>query len=105
MWTNRTARAVFRSAKASPSDLLSWVPSWDSNVYFNTDGLDVANGAPVFAGLNWTSWREAGFDNHSAVGDPGFESYARNDWRFRPGSLASKLGIAPIDPWLAQHCW
>lgn len=75
-------------------------------MYYNTDGLDVAtSGSAVFAGLNWTAWRELGFDRASAVGDPGFQSYMSNDWRFRPGSLASQTGIPPLDPWLAQHCW
>ncbi|TWU44383.1 hypothetical protein Q31b_19190 [Novipirellula aureliae] len=62
----------------------------DSNLYYHpTD--------PKWMDEHFAKMRAAGLEKSSLVGDPMFVDPANGDFRFKPGSPASKLGIEPLD--------
>jgi len=64
----------------------------DSNLWWRTDGHELD-----FAGKTLEEWQAAGFGEHSIIADPLFVDPARDDYRLREGSPASKVGFQPFD--------
>ncbi len=66
----------------------------DWNVYFDAR----ADAKPLrFEKASLEEWRARGHDEHSQIADPLFVDPRKNDFRFRPGSPALKVGFQPID--------
>jgi parallel beta-helix repeat protein len=64
----------------------------DWNLYWDLRGQ-----APRFGSDSWESWRNEGYDLHSAVADPKFTNVPNRDFRLLSGSPAIGIGFHPID--------
>jgi len=77
----------------------------------NRDRIVTLIGQAATSGPQWgrqhlDSHRPFGIEAHSVAADPLFEDFARDDFRFRPGSPALKLGIPqPFDVRRAGVQW
>jgi len=68
-------------------------PLWDRNLYWRTDGNDLA-----FMQDTFEDWQARGPDTHSLVADPQFVDLARDDFRLKQTSPAiTQLGFKPFD--------
>ena len=68
----------------------------DGNLYWDTRvGSDLSR--MKFSGATLEQWRARGHDTNSIFADPLFVDVARDDFRLKPGSPATKLGFKPID--------
>lgn len=61
------------------------------NVYWSTAG------EPLFAGMDFETWKVKGNDAGSVVADPRFVDPKHGDFRLKPDSPALSLGFQPID--------
>jgi hypothetical protein len=68
----------------------------DWNVYFDARARAQSE-AMHFADATLDQWRRRGHDAHSVVADPMFTDARHDDFRFREGSPALKMGFLPID--------
>ncbi len=64
----------------------------DYNLYYNTTKAEIK-----FDGKTFTEWKALGRDVHSIIADPMFVNPAKDDYRLKPGSPASKIGFKPFD--------
>lgn len=64
----------------------------DYNLYWRTDGKPIE-----FAGMGLDEWRKRGQDVHSIIADPQFVNPAKDDFRLKPGSPASRIGFKAWD--------
>ena len=69
---------------------------FDDNVYWSPDP-DTLNALQFPNKTDWVAWRATGHDTHSIRADPMFVDAAGHDFRLRPGSPASALGIPQPD--------
>jgi len=65
---------------------------FDDNLYWKPPGVELK-----FKDWSWEQWRGMGQDPHSIIADPMFVDAAKNDFRLRPGSPATKVGFEPFD--------
>jgi len=64
----------------------------DYNLYYNTTKAEIK-----FDGKTFTEWKALGRDVHSIIADPMFVDPAKDDYRLKPGSPASRIGFRPFD--------
>jgi hypothetical protein len=69
---------------------MDWNDYWDARPGANP-------GEMRFANASIDQWHERGHDAHSVIADPLFVAPEKDDFRFRSGSPALKLGFQPID--------
>lgn len=63
----------------------------DKNCYWDASGREI-----TFAGKSFTEWKEAGYDVHSVIADPGFTDIENRDFALSTDSPAVELGFEPI---------
>jgi hypothetical protein len=69
----------------------------DSNVYWCYGDLDIeTTERAITPGGSFRKWREAGFDAHSIIADPGFASPSLEHFALKRDAPALKLGFRPI---------
>jgi parallel beta-helix repeat protein len=82
----------------------SWQNTWqkdrlaecDYNLYWNTDGLDIANvDRHITPEGKYSSWLAVGFDHNSIIADPMFISL--DDFQLNENSPAFKINFKPIN--------
>ena len=64
----------------------------DRNLYWREGGGELKFGNRTLA-----EWQALGFGKDSLVADPLFVNAAADDFRFKPGSPAAKIGFQAID--------
>jgi len=64
----------------------------DKNCYWDTSGREI-----TFAGKSFAEWRQAGYDTHSVIADPGFADIENRNFALSPDSPAVALGFEPVD--------
>jgi len=64
----------------------------DNNIYWNTATKDF-----LFWNMSFDAWKAKGYDVHSLIVDPMFVNPAKNDYRLKSDSPASKIGFKQFD--------
>jgi hypothetical protein len=65
---------------------------FDNNLYLRVDGSELRFGSDTLQ-----AWQAKGYDTHSRLADPLFESPETGDFRLKPNSPALTLGFQPFD--------
>lgn len=73
-------------------DFLPANAAFDYNLYHDVNGRPLS-----FAGMDWSAWRDLGFDANSQINDPQFVDLRGLDFRLQPHSAALSLGFVPFD--------